>query len=332
MAPLLPRIGVTMGDAAGIGPEIIIKSLSDPKILDICNPVVIGDYRILSETGREFSLGQDIVRINSPDDNGYENAIKVLSLSRLENIRRGVLSEEAGRASGQYIEKGVELALGGSVDALVTSPISKESFNMGGYHYPGHTEFLANLTGTTDYAMMLMGESLRVVLLTTHCPLMEVTRNLNIEDTLRIVRLTDRSLGEYFGIEKPRLALVSLNPHAGEGGLFGIEERNILIPAAQAARDEGMDIAGPLPSDTLFHKAVKGDYDAVICPYHDQGLIPLKLLHFDDGVNVTLGLPIIRTSPDHGTAFDIAGRGIANPESMKAAVRTAVDMVRAKRR
>ena len=326
----LPVAGISMGDPAGVGPEIILKALKDIRVLAKCRPLVLGDYGVLKETSARLGLDCPLVLINDlaqlPDD----DEIPVLSLSAIEGLKSAEVSADAGRASGIYIRTGAELALEGAIDALVTAPINKESFNMGGFDYPGHTEFLAELTKTKDYAMMLMGERLRVVLLTIHCPLMSVSGRLSVEETLRIIRLTERSLRNDFGLQRPRIALASLNPHAGEGGLFGQEEAELLLPAAQLAREKGMDVTDPLPADTLFCKALRGDYDVVVCPYHDQALIPLKMIHFEDGVNVTLGLPIIRTSPDHGTAFDIAGRGIASPESLISAIFTAVDMVKAR--
>lgn len=325
----LPKIGITMGDPAGIGPEIIVKALSDRDVFKRCIPLVIGDYSILCGYARELGITLELAPY--PDEVIGGEAIRVLSITDLGRINRGVVSGEAGHAAGMYIRKGAEMAIDGMLDALVTAPINKESFNMGGFSYPGHTEFLAHLTGTEDFAMMLMGRTLKVVLLTTHCPLMEVSGRLTIKETLRIIRLTHRALKEKFEKDAPRLALASLNPHAGENGLLGTEEITILKPAAIAARKEGINITDPMPSDTLFYKAVKGGYDAVICPYHDQALIPLKLLHFDDGVNVTLGLPFIRTSPDHGTAFDIAGKGIADPASLKAAIEVAAHVAERQR-
>ncbi len=326
MGKNLPKIGITMGDPAGVGPEIIVKALSDDAILETCIPLVIGDERILSAQAKDLGIDGNINSINAPNELGRCEFIQVLSLTKLENINKGKVSAEAGHASGLYIEKAVELAMNGTLDGLVTAPINKEAFNKGGFLYPGHTEFLAELTGTEDFAMMLMGRTLKVVLLTIHCPLMEVSKRLTAKETIRIIRLTHRALRDHFDIKAPRLALASLNPHAGEGGLLGNEETELLIPAAEAARNEGINITDPMPSDTLFYKAVRGRYDAVICPYHDQALIPLKLLHFDEGVNVTLGLPFIRTSPDHGTAFDIAGKGIADPTSLKAAIEVAVNV------
>lgn len=322
----LPTIGITMGDPAGIGPEIIVKALSDQSILDICIPFVIGDKNIICSTINKLGLNGEATSIDSTKEIGRNNSIQVLSLSSINSIKSGQISKEAGHASGIYIQKGAELATDGKLDALVTAPINKEAFNLGGFSYPGHTEFLAELTETTDFAMMLMGRTLKVILLTTHCPIIEVSEKLSIKETLRIIRLTNRTLKKHFNIAKPRLAFAALNPHAGESGLMGNEEIETLTPAAINARHEEINITDPMPSDTLFFQAVRGDFDAVICPYHDQALIPLKLLHFDEGVNVTLGLPFIRTSPDHGTAFDIAGKGIAEPTSIKNAIEVAVAM------
>ncbi len=326
----LPKIGISMGDPSGIGPEIIVKALEDRQVKDSCDPIIIGDKGIIDYVLHQLNI--NIKTITTHCGPRSENEVEVMGLTSLENLEKGRVSKEAGHASGLYIEEGVKLALKGEVDAIVTAPINKEAFNKGGFPYPGHTEFLAELTSTDNYAMMLMGESLKVILLTTHCPLMDVSRNLSIKDTLRILALSSDTLKNYFSIENPRLALASLNPHAGEGGLFGKEEEEILLPAAREARERGINVTDPMPSDTLFFSAVRGAYDAVICPYHDQGLIPLKLLHFEDGVNVTLGLPVIRTSPDHGTAFDIAGKGVANPDSMKAAILTAVRMAKTRKR
>lgn len=332
MDSVLPKIAISMGDPAGIGPEIIIKVLLDAEIRSACIPVIIGDRNVLTETLDFLSLDLEIAEARDADEFNGGGDVFLLSVTELKDIEKGRVSEEAGHASGLYIEKAVDLTIRGITDAIVTAPINKESFNRGGFPYPGHTEFLAHLTNTSNYAMMLMGERLRVILLTIHCPLMEILKCMSRDETLRITRLAHRSLRDYFGIARPRLALAAINPHAGEGGLFGKEEAGILIPAVEMARGEGIDVSYPLPPDTLFYSAAKGNYDAVICSYHDQGLIPLKLLHFEDGVNVTLGLPVIRTSPDHGTAFDIVGKGIASAESMKAALKTALHMINAKKR
>jgi len=232
-----------------------------------------------------------------------------------------------------YIEEAVCMAMAGDVDAIVTAPISKEAINRAGYKFHGHTEFLAHLTKTKDYAMMLAGSSLKVILLTIHESIKNVPGLLTTEKVFKTIKITDNTFKRYFGLKKPRIAVAALNPHAGEGGLFGGEEKRIILPAIKKARQMGINASDPLPPDTLFYRAVKNkEFDCVICMYHDQGLIPLKLLHFENGVNVTLGLPIIRTSVDHGTAYDIAWKGIANPASMKAAIKMAVEMVGKKRR
>jgi 4-hydroxythreonine-4-phosphate dehydrogenase len=213
---------------------------------------------------------------------------------------------------------------------MATAPINKETMNTAGHHYPGHTELLAELTGTEDFVMMLAGSRLRVTLVTIHEALAQVPRMVTFDKVLATIRTTHRDLARYF-VPKPRLAVLALNPHCGEGGMFGNEDETIIRPAVEAARREGIDATGPLSADTLFHLAVKGDYDAVVCMYHDQGLIPLKLLHFDDGVNVTLGLPIIRTSVDHGTAYNLAGKDLASEASMVAAIIMAAEMAVVKR-
>jgi 4-hydroxythreonine-4-phosphate dehydrogenase len=229
------------------------------------------------------------------------------------------------------IAEAVRLALQGEVDAITTAPISKKALADAGYSYPGHTELLAELTGTQHYAMMLAGEKLKVVPVTIHCALRDVFRLLTTEKIVTAMRITHGALQEYFNLPQPRIAVAALNPHAGEGGLFGEEEGTLIAPALEQARTMGIDVSGPVPPDTLFYHAAAGRYDAVICMYHDQALIPLKLLHFDEAVNVTLGLPIIRTSVDHGTAYDIAGTGRANPASLVNALKMAAMMAESKK-
>jgi 4-hydroxythreonine-4-phosphate dehydrogenase len=227
----------------------------------------------------------------------------------------------------RYIERAVKLALADEVAAMVTCPINKGLMRQAGYAYEGHTQLIAHLTGREEFVMMLAGESLRVALVTIHCPLKEVHRILTTKMVYRTIRITHRALQEDFGFPEPRIGVAALNPHGGEGGLFGAEEAEVIQPAVRKAQEEGMPILGPLPADTIFHKASAGGFDAVVAMYHDQGLIPLKLLHFSDAVNITLGLPIIRTSVDHGTAYDIAGTWKANPSSLIQAVRLAAEMV-----
>lgn len=228
----------------------------------------------------------------------------------------------------EYIIEAVEAARAGDVEAAVTCPINKALMNLAGYHFEGHTQLIAHITGTEDYVMMLAGERLRVTLVTIHCPLRDVPAKITAENIYKTIMITYKALESDFGIKNPRIAVAALNPHAGESGLFGSEEKDIILPAMKRAAENGCNVTGPLPADTLYYWASSGRYDAVVSMYHDQGLIPLKLLHFSDAVNITLGLPIIRTSVDHGTAYDIAGQGRADPSSLTAAIRTAVTMVK----
>jgi 4-hydroxythreonine-4-phosphate dehydrogenase len=236
-------------------------------------------------------------------------------------------TKTAGDAVFRYISEAASLCMNRKVSAMATAPINKAALNMAGHDYPGHTELLAELTGADEFVMMLAGDRLKVALVTIHVPIEAVPNLLSIGKVLSTILVTHRDVSRFF-CRKPRIAVLSLNPHAGEGGMFGDQERLIITPAIEEARRRGVDASGPHSADTLFHFAVKGDFDAVVCMYHDQGLIPLKLLHFDDGVNITLGLPIIRTSVDHGTAYDLAGKGIANSLSMKMAILTAARMAK----
>jgi 4-hydroxythreonine-4-phosphate dehydrogenase len=323
-----PVIAVTMGDPAGVGPEVVARALAEPELTEICRPLVLGDplamERALTVTGLKLRL--ELLPEGLPPEN-TSDVIFLRPLSRLAptDMGYGGPSPEAGDAMFRYITEAVRLCLNGEAAAMVTAPISKEALNRGGHRYPGHTELLADLTGCTDYVMMLAGDRLRVTLVTIHEALADVPRLITIDRVLSTIRTTHRGLHQYFR-KKPRLAVLALNPHCGERGLFGDEERRFIRPAVEAAQAEGIDARGPLSADMLFYFAARGDYDGVVCMYHDQGLIPLKLLHFYDGVNVTLGLPIIRTSVDHGTAYDLAGTGKASHLSMMASIRTAVGM------
>ncbi len=325
-----PVIGITMGDPSGIGPEIIRKALSNSSLYDYCRPVVFGDPGALSLDIKGVKKCS-IRKITGPDEaGGVPGHIDLIALSGLKkkSILPGKPSVEGGKAMVQYIIRAVESAIHGEMAAMVTCPINKALMNKAGYHFDGHTQLISYLTGTTDYIMMLAGERLRVTLVTIHCALKEVPAGINTESVYRAIILTFESLKKDFGIHAPRVAVAALNPHAGESGLFGSEERDIILPAVKRAAMEGCKVAGPLPADTLFFKAVSGRLDAVVSMYHDQGLIPLKLIHFSDAVNITLGLPIVRTSVDHGTAYDIAGRGKADPSSLMSAVRMAADIVK----
>jgi 4-hydroxythreonine-4-phosphate dehydrogenase len=324
----LPVIGITMGDPAGIGPEIVVKALSNPALRAMARLLVLGDPGAI---GAIVEAHPDLTLREIGETNGAGErpaVVDVLPTSRLNpaRLRPGAPTLEGGEAMVAAIVRAVQLALEGELDGLVTAPISKALMQRAGHAYEGHTQLLAHLTGAREVVMMLAGERLRVTLVTIHCSLREVPRLLTEEAVLRTLEITHRGLRSDFGIQSPRLAVAALNPHAGEEGLFGDEEERIILPAVRGARFRGIDADGPIPADTVFVKAASGAFDAVVCMYHDQGLIPLKLLHFSDGVNVTLGLPIVRTSVDHGTAYDIAGTGTADPSSLEAAVRTATFM------
>ena len=287
-----PRVAITAGDPAGIGPEVAAKAAADPLVLDACEPVLYGP-----PAGAVFAAGE--------------------------------LSAAAGRAAYDVILRAVADAQQGAVQAMATAPVNKEAFRLAGLAWSGHTDLLAHLTGSRHVAMMFYSDALRVVLATVHIPLAEVPRVLTQASLEATIALTAAELPR-FGIARPRIAVAGLNPHAGEHGLFGHEEAIAIGPAIEACRSRGIDVSGPFPADTVFVRARRGDFDVVVACYHDQGLIPVKLVAFGQAVNVTLGLPIIRTSVDHGTAFDIAGRGVANPESMITAVLLAARLARLK--
>jgi len=318
-----------MGDPSGIGPEIVAAALADPAILALSRPLVLGD-RGAMERGIAVAgvpLVIETLQDALPPAEPRPGVLYLRELSRLSasDMAYGRPSAAGGDACYRYICEAAGLCLGGAAAAMATAPINKESMNSAGHRFPGHTELLAELTGTDDVVMMLAGERLRVTLVTIHEALSRVPDLVTFDRVLSTIRITHESLRRWF-CKTPRLAVLALNPHCGEGGLFGNEESLVIAPAIAAARAEGIDAVGPLSADTLFHFAAQGGYDAVVCMYHDQGLIPLKLLHFDDGVNVTLGLPIIRTSVDHGTAYDLAGTGRACTDSMKAALVMAARM------
>jgi 4-hydroxythreonine-4-phosphate dehydrogenase len=324
----LPVIGITMGDPSGIGPEIIVKALSDKDLYERCIPVVLGDPGAFDLHVNGMKKPSVNIVAYPSDAKGRRGQIDLIALSRLKRDQMipGKPTVQGGKAMVAFIVKAVDLVQKGTLAAMVTCPISKALMQEAGYPYDGHTELIADLTDSQDYIMMLAGDRLRVALVTIHCALKDVPANLNEEKIYKTIIITSKALREDFALNDPRIALAALNPHAGESGLFGSEEEVFLKPAVKKARAEGYHVEGPFPADTLFHKATDGQFDAVVAMYHDQGLIPLKLLHFSDAVNVTLGLPIIRTSVDHGTAYEIAGQGIADPSSLKAAIRTAVDM------
>jgi 4-phospho-D-threonate 3-dehydrogenase / 4-phospho-D-erythronate 3-dehydrogenase len=323
---VLPRIGITMGDPAGIGPEVVLKAVAEEEVKRTCIPVIIGDAQLLAHTARTLDLqsGYDIVRADEPFPEHSEPVIYHLdNIAGL--IEPGIESAAAGKAAGGYIEAAVELCAAGSIDAVATAPINKRALFLGGYSFPGHTEFFAHLTGAEEYAMAFVAGNLRIVLLSTHVPLAEAIRLVERDRIVRRINLTNREL-QRWGIEKPRIAVAALNPHGAEGGLFGVEEASEIMPAIDACRRDEINVLGPYSADTVFLRASRGEFDGVIACYHDQAMIPVKCLSFGEAVNVTLGLPFIRTSVDHGTAFDIAGKGLAEHSSMVAAIKLAAEL------
>ena len=320
-------IAITMGDPCGIGPEIIAKLYADAASLP--PTLVLGDEGLIKRAVRLLALPLTVRVIDSPEDFQFTpDTIHVISISRLpEDLPFGQLDARAGKAAFDYIRAGIDLALQKRIRAVVTAPINKEALRLADIHYPGHTEILADFSETKDFAMMLMNNDLRVILVTIHVSLREAIQQLTIERELRIIRLAHRAMTQ-LGIARPRIAVAGLNPHAGEHGLFGSEDVAIIMPAIQQAQAEGIEASGPWPGDTVFMHARQGRFDIVVAQYHDQGLIPVKYLGVDEGVNITVGLPFVRTSVDHGTAFDIAGTGKASPASLRVAVEQAALLAR----
>jgi 4-hydroxythreonine-4-phosphate dehydrogenase len=320
-----PVVGITMGDAAGIGPEVIMKALADPEMYSICRPLVIGDAVILERANRVVHGSLRVKTIQHPRDAQFQlGTVDCVDLHLLPaDLPFGRISAAAGDAAFRYVERAIQLASTGEIDAICTAPLNKEALHKGGHMYPGHTEILAELTGTQDFAMMLTAKNLRVIHVTTHIGLIDAVEKITPERVYRVIKLADSTLRKA-GFANPSIAVCGINPHAGEHGLFGRgEDEQKVLPAVERADAEGINAQGPLPADTVFFRAGRGDFDAVVAMYHDQGHTPVKVLGLESGVNITVGLPIIRTSVDHGTAFDIAGKGIADAESMKEALRQA---------
>ncbi|EXX84684.1 4-hydroxythreonine-4-phosphate dehydrogenase PdxA [Paenibacillus darwinianus] len=325
-----PIIGITMGDGAGVGPEIIIKSLADAAIYEICRPLVIGDAKRLQMAQQFTGANVSIRAVQHSSEAGFEyGTIDCVDLNLLpDDLPFGEVSAEAGNAAFHYVKKAIELAQEGAINAICTAPLNKEALHKGGHIYPGHTEILADLTDTQEYAMLLSSPKLKVIHLTTHVGLIKAIEMINPERTYKVVKLAHDTLTRA-GIANPSIAVCGINPHAGENGLFGNgEEEEKLIPGIEKAKAEGIDASGPHPADTLFFRAQRGDFDIVVACYHDQGHGPIKVLGIEAGVNITVGLKggIIRTSVDHGTAFDIAGKNIADERSMIEAIRSAVEL------
>lgn len=327
-----PILGITIGDAAGIGPEIIVKALAEKKLYDIARPVVFGDKKIMERAIRIIGADLKCQSVQSPRLAGKTyGMIDIVDLDNLPlDLPFSQVDARAGKAAYEYIETAVGYALKKEIHAIVTAPLNKEALNLGGKHYPGHTEILGTLAGQTDYSMMLVSGPLKVIHVTTHMSLRKACDMIKKDRVLRVIKLADETL-KMMGIERPRIAVAGLNPHSGEHGLFGSEEEMEIIPAVDAAQALGMNVTGPVPPDTVFYQAaIKNKFDIVVVMYHDQGHIPIKLLGFETGVNVTVGLPFIRTSVDHGTAFDIAGKGIADSRSMTESLLLGAQMAQVK--
>jgi 4-hydroxythreonine-4-phosphate dehydrogenase len=319
-----PLIAVTMGDPAGIGGEVTLKALATFPKSSLSRYVVIGDFDYLHQLSKLFKIKISLTQIQKIEDARLlRHQVGVLDLGGAEKVKMGQVSAACGVAAVDYIFEASKLALQGKVKAIVTAPISKEAIHKGGCVFPGHTELLAHLSKTKSFAMMMVGGPFKIVLQSIHVALKDSTRYVTPALVSEKLELTQKSLRQWFGIAKPRIAVAGVNPHAGENGAFGQEEIKILKPVIAKYQRKGLKVSGPHPPDTLYYWAAQGKYDAVLCMNHDQGLIPFKLLAFENGVNMTLGLPYVRTSPDHGTAFDIAGKGVAKPHSMIAALKLA---------
>jgi 4-phospho-D-threonate 3-dehydrogenase / 4-phospho-D-erythronate 3-dehydrogenase len=331
-----PLIGISVGDPAGVGPEITAKTLSLPEIYRVCRPLAVAEAEMMRDAARFSHLNLKVHGVSAPEEGIYEvGTLDVLDLKNIDvtTIKHKKVSAECGRASFEYVRKVIDLALAREIDATVTGPINKEAINQAGFHYSGHTEIFADFTHTRDYAMMLVHEQFRVIHVSTHVSLREACDRVKKNRVYRVIRLGYDTVTK-LGVKDPKIAVAGLNPHAGESGLFGCEEKEEIEPAIQQVKKEGLRVEGPIPPDTVFSKMQGGQYDLVVVMYHDQGHIPTKLMGFQydektktwgaiSGVNITCGLPIIRVSVDHGTAFGKAGEGRANPESMIQAIRIA---------
>jgi 4-hydroxythreonine-4-phosphate dehydrogenase len=324
-----PLLGLTIGDPAGIGPEVVLKAVRDPRV-EVARLLAIGSMAALRSAAAVVPDPPALRAVAAPTEARFEpGTLDVVVVPSDRPVPVGQLSAEAGKMAFDGVARAIELALAGEIDGIVTAPLNKEAIALAGHPYPGHTEILADLTGTSDFAMMLTALKLRVVHVTTHVGIRQMLEKVTTERVLTTIRLAHRALRD-MGIEAPSVGVAGLNPHAGEGGLFGDEEARVISPAIERARSEGIDATGPWPADTLFGRAVAGDFDVAIAMYHDQGHIAVKVLGFETGVNATIGLPIVRTSVDHGTAFDIAGTGKASADSMVEAVMVGASMAAAR--
>jgi len=323
----LPKIAVSMGDPGGIGPEVALKALSMPRVRRICSPVLVGDFKYLQGLARD--LGIRVMRDGETPVARRQAGLAVVQAGQMwRGVAPGRPSKGGGLAAGAAIERAVELALSGEVAGIVTAPVSKESLALAGYGMVGHTELLGELTGTREYAMMLVRKGLRVVFATTHVPVSRVGAVLNRADLVRKFALAAEFLRSGLGIARPRLGVCCLNPHCGEGGVLSHEERRVIIPAIRTGRRRRMCIEGPYPADSIFGRRLAPRFDAIVAMYHDQGMIPIKMDKQEEVVNITLGIPIVRTSPGHGTGFDIASKHIADERGMVAAITECVNIAK----
>lgn len=331
-----PRIGVTLGDINGIGPEVVIKALADARMRKFLEPIIIGSAHVLRAHARKLNYPDlKITQVDElPGDEVENDSLVVLDVMDGEEVevQFGRVSSEAGRVAMRAVEVATDLCAAGELDAIVTAPISKEAISRAGYQHPGHTEFITERVGCHDYTMLMVSGDLRVGLVTGHIPIWDVPKAITGEAILSKIAIINSCLAEDFGITRPKIGVLGLNPHAGDGGVLGREEMDAIVPAIRQACETGSLVFGPYPADGFF--AIRGyrAYDAVLAMYHDQGLVPFKTLAFESGVNYTAGLPIVRTSPDHGTAHNIAGEGRASAESMRSAIYLAIDVSRRRAR
>lgn len=319
-----PIIGITIGDPSGCGPEISLKALNNKETLEKCIPILIGDKTVINRAMKIVNCNFELNIIKNMTDY-LDGMINLISLDNMSNCYEfGKVQPQCGKAAFDYIKQAIEFALDGKIDAVVTGPINKEALNSAGIHYSGHTEIFADLTGTKEYAMLLTGGPLKVIHVTTHVSMREACDRIKRERVYSVIKLANKAMIE-LGIKNPKIAVAGFNAHSGENGLFGDQEIKEIIPAIEEARENGIDVSGPISPDTIFVHCKNGKYDIAVAMYHDQGHIPLKLLDFMGGVNITIGLPIIRTSVDHGTAFGKAGKGTADESSMISAIKMAID-------
>ena len=330
----LPIFAITMGDPAGVGPEVVLKALKQPEIFEKCRPLVFGDKRILQRAAKWVNAEQmAFENVVDPAEGKYQaGTIPLVDFNNasIEDCPLAEVTAASGRAAYEYVCRACDLTIDRTVDAIVTAPLNKESMNLAGFHYPGHTELVAERSGADSISTLLVGPTLRIIHVSVHVSLEEAIRRVTKERVAEVIQLAFDSC-RMLGIDAPRIGVAGVNPHASEGGLFGGQEQTQIQPAIDEARHRGLNISDPQPGDTVFMRAVKGEFDIVVAMYHDQGHIPMKLLSFESGVNVSVGLPIIRTSVDHGTAFDIAGTGHADEGSLLAAIDVAAQMAAAKR-